>query len=48
MGICSTSVSIKFDHIDVPCDIERVTTRFMLCKKMYIHRKQFSLILPMP
>ena len=43
MGIYSTRISIKFDH--VPCDIERVTTRFMLSKNLYIHRKQFPLIL---
>uniref|UniRef100_A0A1X7V5W0 OTU domain-containing protein n=1 Tax=Amphimedon queenslandica TaxID=400682 RepID=A0A1X7V5W0_AMPQE len=45
MGIYATRISIKFDHIDVPCDIERVTSRFMLSKKLYIHRKQFPLIL---
>ena len=45
LGIYSTCISIKFDHIDVPCDIERVTTRFMLSKNLYIHRKQFPLIL---
>ena len=48
MGIYSTRISIKFDHIDVPCDIERVTTRFMLSKNLYIHRKQFPLILSKP
>uniref|UniRef100_A0A1X7V097 OTU domain-containing protein n=1 Tax=Amphimedon queenslandica TaxID=400682 RepID=A0A1X7V097_AMPQE len=45
MGIYATLISIKFDHIDVPCDIERVTSRFMLSKNLYIHRKQFPLIL---
>uniref|UniRef100_A0A1X7U6Z4 ATP-dependent DNA helicase n=1 Tax=Amphimedon queenslandica TaxID=400682 RepID=A0A1X7U6Z4_AMPQE len=45
MGIYATRISIKFDHIDVPCDIERVTSRFMLSKNLYIHRKQFPLIL---
>ena len=45
MGIYSTRISIKFDHIDVPCDIERVTTRFILSQNLYIHRKQFPLIL---
>uniref|UniRef100_A0A1X7TBG6 ATP-dependent DNA helicase n=1 Tax=Amphimedon queenslandica TaxID=400682 RepID=A0A1X7TBG6_AMPQE len=45
MGIYATRISIKFDHIDVPCDIERVTSRFMLSKNLYIHRKQFCLIL---
>ena len=41
MGIYATRISIKFDHID----IDRVTTRFMLSKNLYIHRKQFLLIL---
>uniref|UniRef100_A0A1X7VXB4 OTU domain-containing protein n=1 Tax=Amphimedon queenslandica TaxID=400682 RepID=A0A1X7VXB4_AMPQE len=45
MGIYATPISIKFDHIDVPCDIERITSRFMLSKNLYIHRKQFPLIL---
>uniref|UniRef100_A0A1X7V0G4 OTU domain-containing protein n=1 Tax=Amphimedon queenslandica TaxID=400682 RepID=A0A1X7V0G4_AMPQE len=45
MGIYATRISIKLDHIDVPCDIERVTSRFMLSKNLYIHRKQFPLIL---
>ena len=45
MGIYSTLISIKFDHIDVLCDIERVTTRFMQSKNLYIHRKQFPIIL---
>uniref|UniRef100_A0A1X7U4N0 ATP-dependent DNA helicase n=1 Tax=Amphimedon queenslandica TaxID=400682 RepID=A0A1X7U4N0_AMPQE len=31
--------------IEVPCDIERVTSRFMLSKNLYLHRKEFSLIL---
>uniref|UniRef100_A0A1X7VBE4 ATP-dependent DNA helicase n=1 Tax=Amphimedon queenslandica TaxID=400682 RepID=A0A1X7VBE4_AMPQE len=45
MGNYATIISIKFDHIDVPCDQERVTSRFMLSKNFYIHRKQFSFIL---
>uniref|UniRef100_A0A1X7USJ3 ATP-dependent DNA helicase n=1 Tax=Amphimedon queenslandica TaxID=400682 RepID=A0A1X7USJ3_AMPQE len=45
MCIYDTRISIKFDHIDVPCDIERVTSRFMLSKNLYIHRKQFPFIL---
>uniref|UniRef100_A0A1X7UPY0 ATP-dependent DNA helicase n=1 Tax=Amphimedon queenslandica TaxID=400682 RepID=A0A1X7UPY0_AMPQE len=43
MGNYATIISIKFDHNDVPCDKERVTSRFMLSKNLYIHRKQFSL-----
>uniref|UniRef100_A0A1X7TXA6 DNA helicase Pif1-like 2B domain-containing protein n=1 Tax=Amphimedon queenslandica TaxID=400682 RepID=A0A1X7TXA6_AMPQE len=45
MGIYATHISIKLDNIDVPCDIERVTSKFMLSKNLYIHRKQFTLIL---
>uniref|UniRef100_A0A1X7SQS6 ATP-dependent DNA helicase n=1 Tax=Amphimedon queenslandica TaxID=400682 RepID=A0A1X7SQS6_AMPQE len=45
MAIYATQISIKFDHINVPCDIERVTSRFMLSKNLYIQRKQFPLIL---
>ena len=44
-GIYSTHVLIKFDHIDKPCQIEKMTTKFMLMKNMYIHRKQYPLIL---
>ena len=43
--IYSTHVLIKFDHIDKPCQIEKITTKFMLMKNMYIHRKQYPLIL---
>uniref|UniRef100_A0A1X7V7A5 ATP-dependent DNA helicase n=1 Tax=Amphimedon queenslandica TaxID=400682 RepID=A0A1X7V7A5_AMPQE len=45
MGICATRISIKFDHIDVPCDIERVTSKFMRSKNIYIQRIQFPLTL---
>ena len=45
VGIYSTHVLIKFDHIDKPCQIEKITTKFMLMKNMYIHRKQYPLIL---
>uniref|UniRef100_A0A1X7VE67 ATP-dependent DNA helicase n=1 Tax=Amphimedon queenslandica TaxID=400682 RepID=A0A1X7VE67_AMPQE len=45
MDIHATHISIKFDHIDVPCDVERVTSRFMLSKNLHIHRKQFPIIL---
>ena len=44
VGIYSTHVLIKFDHIDKPCQIEEITTKFMLMKNMYIHRKQYPLI----
>uniref|UniRef100_A0A1X7T6T8 Uncharacterized protein n=1 Tax=Amphimedon queenslandica TaxID=400682 RepID=A0A1X7T6T8_AMPQE len=45
MGIYATHISITFDHIHVPCDIERATFIFKVSKNFYIHRKQFPLIL---
>ena len=45
VGIYSTHVLIKFDQIDKPCQIEKRTTKFMLMKNMYIHRKQYPLII---
>ena len=34
VGIYSTHVLIKFDHIDKPCQIEKITKTFMLMKNM--------------
>ena len=45
VGIYSTYVLIKFDPIDKPCQIEKITTKFLLMKNMYIYRKQYTLIL---
>uniref|UniRef100_A0A1X7V3Z9 Uncharacterized protein n=1 Tax=Amphimedon queenslandica TaxID=400682 RepID=A0A1X7V3Z9_AMPQE len=45
MGFNATRKSIKFKQIDVPCDIKRVTSRFMLSNSLYINRKQFPIIL---
>uniref|UniRef100_A0A1X7UP61 Uncharacterized protein n=1 Tax=Amphimedon queenslandica TaxID=400682 RepID=A0A1X7UP61_AMPQE len=45
MGIFASRISINFDHIDVTCDIERFTSRYMLSKNLYVLRKQFPLIL---
>uniref|UniRef100_A0A1X7VBE3 ATP-dependent DNA helicase n=1 Tax=Amphimedon queenslandica TaxID=400682 RepID=A0A1X7VBE3_AMPQE len=45
MFVDATRTLIKFDHIDALCDIKSVTSRFMLSKNLYIHRKQFFLIL---
>uniref|UniRef100_A0A1X7VAL1 ATP-dependent DNA helicase n=1 Tax=Amphimedon queenslandica TaxID=400682 RepID=A0A1X7VAL1_AMPQE len=45
MFVEATHILIRFDHIDALCDIESVTSRFMLSKNLYIHRKQFFLIL---
>ena len=45
VGIYSTHVLNNFDHIFKPCQIEKINEKFMLMKNMYIHRKQYPLIL---
>ena len=51
-GAIGTVVDIKAHHITVQFDgrqepyrVERVKSRFMVLKKLYVHRKQFPLIL---
>ena len=51
-GAVGTVIAIKAHHITVqfdgrpePHNIERVRNKFMLLKKVYVHRKQFLLIL---
>ena len=38
-------ISVQFDGMQYPYDVERVKSKFMIMKKMYVHRKQFPLIL---
>ena len=45
IAITSQRVSVKFDHITEPYPIERVRSKFMLMKGLFIYQKQFSLIL---
>ena len=51
-GAVGTVIAIKAHHITVqfdgrpePHNVERVRSKFMLLKKVYVHRKQFPLIL---
>ena len=51
-GAVGTVIAIKAHHITVqfdsrpePQNVERVRSKFMLLNKMYVHRKQFPLIL---
>ena len=46
--VCSISanrVTVQFDHISEPYDVEMVKSRFMVMKNFYVYRKQFPLIL---
>ena len=38
-------ITVQFDGIRAPCDIEWVKSKLMVLKKIYVHRKQFPLIL---
>ena len=44
-NICMTTVTVKFVRMDVPYDVERVKSRFMVMKNFFVYRKQFPLIL---
>ena len=44
-AITSQRITVKFDHIIEPYPIERVKSKFMLMKSLFIYRKQFPLIL---
>ena len=39
------AVTVKFDHIDKPYEVEKVKSRFMVLRNLYVYRKQFRLIL---
>ena len=43
--ISATFVTVKFDHIKEPYNVERVKTRFCVLKNFYVYRTQFPLIL---
>ena len=45
LTISARCISVKFDHSNDPCDIERVKSAFMVMKNYYIYRTQFPLIL---
>ena len=47
LEIHPSRISIKFDHLSEPCDIKRVSGKFMVMKNCYVQRTQFPLILPM-
>jgi len=44
LSISVNRVTVQFDHISEPYDVEMVRSRFMVMKN-YVYRKQFPLIL---
>ena len=45
MSIRTLHITVQFDGMHEPHHIERVKSRFMVLKKIYVQRKQFPLIL---
>ncbi len=45
LSIATTHVTVQFDHITEPYEVEMVKSRFMVMKNFYVYRRQFPLIL---
>ena len=45
LSIKAHSIVVQFDGRHDPHPVQRVKSKFMLLKKLYVHRKQFPLIL---
>ena len=45
LSITVKHVTVQFDHISEPYNVEKVKSRFMVMKNFYVYRKQFQLIL---
>lgn len=45
LAVLPSRISIKFDHLKKPCDIEKVKGKFIVMKNYYVYRTQFPLIL---
>ena len=44
-NITPDHITVQFDHMSVPYNVEKVVSRFMIMKSFYVQRKQFPLIL---
>ncbi len=44
-AITVNRVTVQFDHISEPYHVEKVNSRFMVIKNLYVYRRQFPLIL---
>ena len=41
LAITVRHVTVQFDHISTPYNVEMVKSRFMVIKNIYVYRKQF-------
>ena len=39
LSISSSHVTVQFDHVSTPYDVERVKSKFMVIKNFYVYRK---------
>uniref|UniRef100_A0A1X7SLX9 Uncharacterized protein n=1 Tax=Amphimedon queenslandica TaxID=400682 RepID=A0A1X7SLX9_AMPQE len=44
-AILETRITVNFDGITDPCEIEKVKRKFMVMKNVFVYRSQFPLIL---
>ena len=45
LSISSERITVQFDHVSEPYDVDKVQTKFMVMKNFYVYREQFPLIL---
>ena len=45
VSITVNHVTVQFDHMSEPYNVEMVKSRFMVMKNFYVYRKQYPLIL---
>ena len=45
LSISNDLITVQFDHVCKPYDVDRVQTKFMVMKNFYVYREQFPLIL---
>ena len=45
LSVAAQYVTVQFDNVSVPSKIEKVKSRFIVFKNVYVYRKQFPLIL---
>ena len=44
-AIAKSHISVQFDHMTEPYNVEMVKSKFMIMKNFYVYRKQYPLIL---
>ena len=45
LSISSKCITVQFDHVSKPYDVDKVQTKFMVMKNLCLYREQFPLIL---